>query len=102
MNGKFYVRLKPLKALNKYEALALVLHEGVPGHHLDRVVSKSRKNLPFLLKILSVNQALSIQGERNKTSQPKWRFLYTKFQSKNFKKFQDFEIVLLELWPIAD
>ena len=50
MNGKFYVRLKPLEALNIYEALAFVLHEGIPGHHLDSTVTTSRKQLPNFIK----------------------------------------------------
>ena len=48
--GKFYVRLEPLDVLTKYEAMAFVMHEGNPGHHLDRTVSKSRKQLPDFIK----------------------------------------------------
>ena len=50
LNGKFYVRLKPLNVLNIYEAMAFVMHEGNPGHHLDRTITRSRKHLPDFIK----------------------------------------------------
>ena len=50
INGKLIVRLEPLDGLNKFDALAFVLHESVPGHHFQSVVSKSRKQLPNFMK----------------------------------------------------
>ena len=59
LNGKFYIRLEPLESLNKYETLAFVLHEGVPGHHLYSVVTKNTKHLPDFIKFPMYDRLVS-------------------------------------------
>ena len=49
-NGALFVRLKPLNAIGKYEALSLVMHEGIPGHHLQKVYLSKKQNLPNFIK----------------------------------------------------
>ena len=50
-NGALFVRLKPLDAIGRYEALSLVMHEGIPGHHLQKLYLHKKKNLPNFIRL---------------------------------------------------
>jgi len=44
--GTYYVNLYDLKDMSKTELEALVYHEGIPGHHLQRAVQTELEGLP--------------------------------------------------------
>ncbi len=44
--GTYYVNLYNLRDMSKTELEALVYHEGVPGHHLQRTIQTEMKDLP--------------------------------------------------------
>src|SRR3546814_11270406 len=44
--GTYYVNLYDLNDMSKTELEALVYHEGVPGHHLQRAVQPELEGLP--------------------------------------------------------
>ena len=44
------MKVNPLEALTKYEAMALAMHEGNPGHHLEAVTRKSLRGVPDFIK----------------------------------------------------
>lgn len=48
--GQFILKVNPLEALTKYEAMALAMHEGNPGHHLEAVTRKSLRGVPDFIK----------------------------------------------------
>ena len=46
--NKYAIKLKPLEALNKFDAMALAIHEGNPGHHIDDIFPIGR--VPLFIK----------------------------------------------------
>ena len=44
------MKVNPLEAVTRYEAMALTLHEANPGHHLEAVTRKSLPGLPNFMK----------------------------------------------------
>ncbi len=49
--GKYFVNLKDMSELPKFEMEALAYHEGVPGHHLQSIHEiKTRKDVPKFMK----------------------------------------------------
>ena len=44
--GVYYVNLREMKDVPKFEAEALLYHEGVPGHHFQIALAIEMKNLP--------------------------------------------------------
>lgn len=44
--GVYYVNLREMKDVPKFEAEALLYHEGVPGHHFQIALTIEMKNLP--------------------------------------------------------
>ncbi len=44
--GTYYVNLRNMKDAPKFEAEALLYHEGVPGHHFQIALAQEMKNLP--------------------------------------------------------
>ena len=50
-NGRqFVLKVNPLEAMTKYEAMSLAMHEGNPGHHLEAVTRKSLMGVPNFIK----------------------------------------------------
>ena len=50
--GKFYVNVSNLDQRPKYEMVALALHEGIPGHHLQGSLALENENLPPFLRFI--------------------------------------------------
>jgi uncharacterized protein (DUF885 family) len=50
--GKFYVNVSNLHQRPKYEMVALALHEGIPGHHLQGSLALEDDNLPPFLRFI--------------------------------------------------
>ena len=50
-NGTFYVNLYNVDALKKFELMALTMHEGNPGHHLQISGVANNNYIPFFLKL---------------------------------------------------
>ena len=50
-NGTFYVNLENVEALKQFELMALTLHEGNPGHHLQQTQLINNPYLPFFIKL---------------------------------------------------
>mmetsp|Transcript_7155 Transcript_7155/g.11613 ORF Transcript_7155/g.11613 Transcript_7155/m.11613 type:complete len:596 (+) Transcript_7155:39-1826(+) len=50
--GRFYVNTTRLHERPKYEMVALALHEGVPGHHLQGALALENKELPDFLRYI--------------------------------------------------
>ena len=48
--GNFVLKVNPLEAMTKYEAMSLAMHEANPGHHLEAVTRKSLKGVPDFIK----------------------------------------------------
>ena len=48
--GNFVLKVNPLEAMTKYEAMSLAMHEANPGHHLEDVTRKSLKGVPDFIK----------------------------------------------------
>jgi len=44
--GVYYVNLREMKDVPKFEAEALLYHEGIPGHHFQIALTIEMKNLP--------------------------------------------------------
>ena len=57
----FWVGLEPLELKNRYEALALTLHEAIPGHHLQTVVAKNQK-MPQFVRLPGTSRYLETPG----------------------------------------
>lgn len=50
--GRFYVNTTRLDERPKYEMIALALHEGVPGHHLQGALALENKELPDFMRYI--------------------------------------------------
>eukprot|EP00927_Polykrikos_kofoidii_P022347 TRINITY_DN20897_c0_g1_i1.p1 TRINITY_DN20897_c0_g1~~TRINITY_DN20897_c0_g1_i1.p1 ORF type:complete len:616 (+),score=119.60 TRINITY_DN20897_c0_g1_i1:60-1850(+) len=50
--GRFYVNVSRLNERPKYEMVALALHEGVPGHHLQGAIALETEELPDFLRYI--------------------------------------------------
>jgi len=50
--GRFYVNTTRVHERPKYEMMALALHEGVPGHHLQGALCLENENLPDFLRYI--------------------------------------------------
>jgi len=50
--GRFYVNKSRLHERAKYEMMALSLHEGMPGHHLQGALALENKDLPKFLRYI--------------------------------------------------
>ena len=48
--GKFILKVNPLEAMTKFEAISLAMHEGNPGHHLEAVTVKSLRGVPDFIR----------------------------------------------------
>lgn len=48
--GVYYANLADMKTMPTYLAESLFYHEAVPGHHLERSLSRERKNIPSFQK----------------------------------------------------
>ena len=44
------MKVNPLEAMTKYEAMSLAMHEANPGHHLEAVTRKSLRGVPDFIK----------------------------------------------------
>lgn len=53
--GAFYCNGQNPKETNKYEAIALSLHENCPGHHYQITLTNLNKNIPTFIKLLDNN-----------------------------------------------
>ncbi len=89
--GKYFINLKDMKELPKFEMEALAYHEGVPGHHLQFIHEiKTRKNVPKFMK----GVWFTAHGEG-------WG-LYSEFLPKEFgfykDPYSDYGRLTMELW----
>jgi prolyl oligopeptidase len=50
--GRFYVNVSRLEERPRYEMVALALHEGVPGHHLQGALCLENEELPDFLRYI--------------------------------------------------
>jgi uncharacterized protein (DUF885 family) len=53
--GRLYVNLKQVSKTRVWEILPLVMHEGLPGHHLQLALLDETPGIPDFLRLLSVN-----------------------------------------------
>jgi uncharacterized protein (DUF885 family) len=46
--GEYYVPIEPVEAQRRYQLPSVAIHEGTPGHHLERARAFEQRNLPWL------------------------------------------------------
>jgi len=50
--GRFYVNITRIETRPKYEMMALALHEGVPGHHLQGALALENEEIPDFIRYI--------------------------------------------------
>ena len=46
--GEYYVATEPLEDQRRYQLPSVAVHEGIPGHHLERARAFERRDLPWI------------------------------------------------------
>lgn len=91
--GIFYANLYDMNSMPKTDLEALVFHEGVPGHHLQRAVSAELDSVPDFQRYLSFTAYSEGWG------------LYSEYLAKEMGFYQDpyseFGRLAMELWRAA-
>ncbi len=88
--GRYYVNLYDMRQMPKYQLEALAIHEGIPGHHMERSITQELDGIPMFQKYTGFTAF--IEG---------WA-LYTEMLGKDMgfytDPYSDFGRLAMELW----
>jgi uncharacterized protein (DUF885 family) len=75
--GEYYVPTAPVAAQRRYQLPSVAIHEGTPGHHLERARAFEQRDLPWLRRVGS--DTIYVEG---------WGF-YTEYLAEDLGLYAD-------------
>jgi uncharacterized protein (DUF885 family) len=75
--GEYYVASEPVEAQRRYQLPSVAIHEGTPGHHLERARAFEQRDLPWIRRVGS--DTIYVEG---------WGF-YTEYLAAELGLYRD-------------